>query len=77
MNLLEEIFLFWFPFVCFLFPGRLTIKEDVYPSWSCMWMTYSSLVQKDLLLNASKQLTYEFEMKDLGMMHYFLGLEVW
>jgi hypothetical protein len=22
-------------------------------------------------------LDYEFEMKELGMMHYFLGLEVW
>jgi hypothetical protein len=42
-----------------------------------MLMIYSSSVQKVLLLNAKHALTSEFEMKYLGMMHYFLGLEVW
>jgi hypothetical protein len=30
-----------------------------------------------LIVECKRVLDYEFEMKDLGMMHYFLGLEVW
>ena len=30
-----------------------------------------------LIAKCKKKLTAEFEMKDLGQMHYFLGLEVW
>jgi len=32
---------------------------------------------KSLIVECKRTLTFEFEMKDLGMMHYFLGLEVW
>ena len=36
------------------------------------------LTGEDKPINESKKnLIAEFEMKDLGMMHYFLGLEVW
>jgi hypothetical protein len=33
--------------------------------------------EEKLIIDCKKNLTAEFEMKDLGLMHYFLGLEVW
>ena len=33
--------------------------------------------KKNLINGCNKNLVKEFEMKDLGRMHYFLGLEVW
>ena len=32
---------------------------------------------KKLIAGCKEQLSKEFEMKDIGPMHYFLGLEVW
>ena len=33
--------------------------------------------EEQLIAQCKRELTSEFEMKDLGLMHYFLGLEVW
>jgi hypothetical protein len=32
---------------------------------------------ESLIVECKRALAYEFKMKDLGMVHYFLGLEVW
>ena len=32
---------------------------------------------EELIAKTKKKLVTEFEMKDLGMMHYFLGLDMW
>jgi hypothetical protein len=33
--------------------------------------------EENLITKCKKNLIAEFEMKDLGLMHYFLGPEVW
>jgi hypothetical protein len=32
---------------------------------------------EELIAGCKEDLATEFEMKDIGLMHYFLGLEVW
>ena len=34
-------------------------------------------VVKQIMQECKKMLAVKFEMKDLGLMHYYLGLEVW
>jgi hypothetical protein len=33
--------------------------------------------EENLIVECKQRLSVEFEMKDLSLMHYFLGLEVW
>jgi hypothetical protein len=33
--------------------------------------------EENIITECKQRLDTEFEMKDLGLMHYFLGLEVW
>jgi hypothetical protein len=42
-----------------------------------MWMICSLLGEDHLIAQTKRELSIEFEMKDLGLVHYFLGLEVW
>ena len=37
---------------------------------------FSTWIEKQIV-ECKKKLAKEFEMKDLGLMHYFLGMEVW
>jgi len=65
------------------------IKEDVDPNLYYLLVEGEPLIlvlyADDLFLTGSsrlieeckKNLEIEFDMKDLGLMHYFLGLEVW
>jgi hypothetical protein len=33
--------------------------------------------EENIIIDCKKKLIVEFEMKYLGLMHYFLGIEVW
>ena len=33
--------------------------------------------EENIIIDCKKKLDVEFEMKYLGIMHYFLGIEVW
>jgi hypothetical protein len=43
----------------------------------CMWDELFLTGEENLITDCKNKLAAEFEMKYLGLMHYFLGLEVW
>jgi len=43
-----------------------------------IYVDYIILTDDDqLIMSCKEDLAREFEMKDMGLMHYFLGMEVW
>ena len=52
--------------------------EDNEPLILVMYVDDLFLTGNEKLIEwCKKKLSSEFEMKELGLMHYFLGLEVW
>eukprot|EP00253_Pinus_taeda_P017855 PITA_17855 len=51
------------------------IKEEVYIEQPKGFETFDR--DDELIKSCKKYLAREFEMKDMGLMHYFLGMEVW
>ena len=42
-----------------------------------MWMTCFGTSEGKLIFDSKQKLVTEYEMEDIGIMHDFLGLEVW
>ena len=51
--------------------------EDGNPVMLLLYIDDLFVTGTDGLIDMKRKLAAEFEMKDLGMMHYFLGMEVW
>ena len=51
--------------------------EDGNPVMLLLYVDNIFLTGVDRFIVDTNKLAFEFEMKDLGMMHYFLGKEVW
>ena len=60
------------------YPNLYFKVEDDKPLILVLYVDDLFLTGTDPLFHKCKRkLASEFEMKDLGLMHYFLGLEVW
>ena len=52
--------------------------EDGNPVMILLYVDYLFVIGMDgLITNTMRNLATEFKMKELGMMHYFLDMEVW
>ena len=52
--------------------------EEGNPMILLLYVDYLFVTSEDgLIADMKRKLATEFKMKDLGMMHYFLGMEVW
>ena len=52
--------------------------EEIIPVIFLLYVDDLFLTQKEELIKVARRiLATKFEMKDLGMMHYFLGMKVW
>jgi hypothetical protein len=60
-------------------PNLYYKDEDSGPMILLLYMDDLFLIVENekLITECKRKLASEFEMKDLGMMHYFLGLQVW
>ena len=58
--------------------SNLSYKVEEGPVILLLYVDDLFVIGEDgLIANTKRKLVAEFEMKDLGMMHYFLGVEVW
>ena len=53
------------------------VVEDEESVILLLYVDHLFLTSEEKLIAECKKLVAEFEMKDLGQMHYFLGMEVW
>ena len=59
------------PNLCFKVEGERSVMLLLY------FFDLLLIGEEELIKDARRRLATEFKMKGLGMMHYFLGMEVW
>eukprot|EP00253_Pinus_taeda_P014846 PITA_14846 len=75
----------WYSGIDTYLQGMGFTKSEADPNLYYIVISEEPLILDDLIITGAerliehckRELTAEFEMKDIGLMHYFLGLEVW